>query len=194
MLRCKHSIWSKYMQFTNIFTNMTYSIRKTWKKRWRNMKRICEVLQFCMHQPWKYFPLVVALFCIVCGAKNCPKQSVKNQGFSSRMLLLLLLSVVPTTNVRIASSLPANLPTSLSMSNRASTPATAPSQAPSQPVTPLAFDLCKSTQDHWHGSLSEFSQGWNLTPLFVQELGRRLPKPQFQRNPHSIVLLFSSFF
>lgn len=67
---------------------------KTWKKRWRKMKRICERLQSGVYQPGEYFHLGVPLLRIGCVAKNCPKQTVKNKGFSSRMLpLLLQLSV-----------------------------------------------------------------------------------------------------
>lgn len=66
---------------------------KTWKKRWRKMKRTCERLQSGVYQPGEYFPLGVPLLRIACVAKNCPKQSVKNKGFSSRMLLPLLLQL-----------------------------------------------------------------------------------------------------
>lgn len=86
---------------------------KTWKKRWRKMKRICERLQSGVYQPGEYFPLGVPLLRIACVAKNCPKQTVKNKGFSSRMLLQLSvfqLGMRATRNECITSSLPALFP------------------------------------------------------------------------------------
>lgn len=153
------------------------------------MKRICERLQSGVYQPGEYFPLGVPLLRIACVAKNCPEQTVKNKGFSSRMLLplLLQLSVFQLGMCALHHPRPPLFPLHSQWGTKRPH-----LQQPPHPLWPSTFanqlKITIGTDHH-----QEFSQGWKLTPLFLQELGRRLLKLAFQRNPLSIVLQFYFF-
>lgn len=129
----------------------------------------------------------VPLLRIACVAKNCPKHSVKNKGFSSRMMLplLLQLSVFQLGMCTLHHPRPPLFPLHSQWGTKRP-------HLQQLPLTPFG---CRPLQINSRSPLARIAIRVfeRITPLFFQELGRRLLKLAFQRNPLSVVLQFYFF-